>query len=389
MFGHKRIVIGEHERGLHWYNKRFQAVLGPGVHHLMDPLGRHEISVHDLGQVQLEHPRLDVLLKEHAGELEAHVQVVELGADQVGLVYRDGRLVDLKSPETRTVYWRGPAEVRVQVLEIGETFRLPRALAMQLAHGRAGVLLGRAAMAAIALSVVPEQHLGLLLVDGVLAETLQPGLHAFWRYNREIKVEQVDCRLQAMEVQGQEILTKDKVSLRVNLSATYRVSDPVTARNGLGSFVEHLYRVLQFALRQSVGVRTLDSLLADKESLGGEIRRTVTAEVEPHGLQVQAVGVRDLILPGDMKTILNQVVEAEKAAEANVIKRREETAATRSLLNTARLMDDNPILLRLKELETLERLTDKVGNLTVFGGLDGMLQEMVRIKVPVRTPAGR
>jgi regulator of protease activity HflC (stomatin/prohibitin superfamily) len=82
-----------------------------------------------------------------------------------------------------------------------------------------------------------------------------------------------------------------------------------------------------------------------------------------------------------MKEILNQVVQAEKAAQANVIKRREETAATRSLLNTAKLMDENPTLLRLKELETLEKVTDKVDRLTVFGGLDGVLKDTVKIMV--------
>jgi regulator of protease activity HflC (stomatin/prohibitin superfamily) len=197
-------------------------------------------------------------------------------------------------------------------------------------------------------------------------------------------VEQVDTRVQAMEVQGQEILSKDKVSLRINLSAIYRVVDPVTARKALGNFVEHLYRILQFGLRQTVGARTLDTLLANKGELDGEIQRYAATRVEVQGLRIDGVGVKDLILPGDMKDILNQVVEAEKVAQANVIRRREETAATRSLLNTAKLMEDNPILLRLKELETLEKLTEKVGNLTVFGGLDGVLQEMVRINVPAK-----
>jgi len=89
------------------------------------------------------------------------------------------------------------------------------------------------------------------------------------------------------------------------------------------------------------------------------------------------VGVKDVILPGEMKTILNQVVEAEKVAQANLIRRREETAATRSLLNTARLMEENPTLLRLKELETLEKVTEKVGSLTVYGGLEGVLTKLV------------
>lgn len=385
MFGYQRIVIGGHERALHMKNKRFQSVLGPGIYRLWNPLGRrHQVRVYDLTQVEFEHPQTDVLLKEHAEDLSQYLQVVELNAHQVGLVYQNDRLSGVLAPETRTVYWRGPVEVRVEVQDIAEEFRLPQELAMQLVHGPAGNDLGRAALNAIHFAVVAEQHVGLLLVNGALAETLEPGLHAFWHFNRSLKVEQVDTRVQAMEVQGQEILTKDKVSLRVNLSANYRVTDPVVARNSLDNFVEHLYRSLQFALRQAVGARTLDALLGNKGELDGEIQRHAAAQVEAYGLQVDGVGVKDLILPGDMKDILNQVVEAEKVAQANVIKRREETSATRSLLNTARLMDENPTLLRLKELETLEKLTDKVGNLTVFGGLDGVLQDMVRINVPAK-----
>jgi len=68
--------------------------------------------------------------------------------------------------------------------------------------------------------------------------------------------------------------------------------------------------------------------------------------------------------------------------DEGLIKRREETAATRSLLNTARLMDENPTLMRLKELETLEKVTEKIDKLTVFGGLEGVLKDVVRIQVP-------
>ena len=98
-----------------------------------------------------------------------------------------------------------------------------------------------------------------------------------------------------------------------------------------------------------------------------------------------AYGVVAVPFGGDLASfvseLLNQVVEAEKVAQANVIKRREETAATRSLLNTAKLMDENPTLLRLKELEALEKVADKVDRLTVFGGLDGVLKDTVRIGV--------
>lgn len=135
-------------------------------------------------------------------------------------------------------------------------------------------------------------------------------------------------------------------------------------------------------MREAVGGRTLDEMLGAKGVLDREIESGTRQRIEQHGLALASVGIKDVILPGDMKEILNRVVEAEKVAQANLIKRREETAATRSLLNTARLMEENPTLLRLKELETLEKITEKVDRLTVFGGLDGVLKDVVRIQVP-------
>lgn len=143
----------------------------------------------------------------------------------------------------------------------------------------------------------------------------------------------------------------------------------------------YLYRALQFSARQAIGTRTLDTLLGEKGELDRVIFEGMRAQAATYGLMVEGVGVKDVILPGDMKDILNQVVQAEKAAQANIIKRREETAATRAALNTAKLMEESPVLLRLKELEVLEKITEKVDKLTVFGGLDGVLRDMVKINV--------
>jgi len=103
------------------------------------------------------------------------------------------------------------------------------------------------------------------------------------------------------------------------------------------------------------------------------------------GIEVGEIGVKDVILPGDVRELLNKVVEAERVAKANLIRRQEETAATRSLLNTARLMEDNPLLLKLKELEALERLVEKVGRIDLHatgqgGGLDALLQNLWRMR---------
>jgi regulator of protease activity HflC (stomatin/prohibitin superfamily) len=90
------------------------------------------------------------------------------------------------------------------------------------------------------------------------------------------------------------------------------------------------------------------------------------------GVRMERVGVKDVVLPGEMKTLLNRVIEAEKEAAANVILRREETAATRSLANTARVMADQPVLLRLKELEALKEIAERIKEVRLVVGADGL-----------------
>ena len=93
------------------------------------------------------------------------------------------------------------------------------------------------------------------------------------------------------------------------------------------------------------------------------------------GLEVRSLGIRDIILPGEMKELMNKVTEARKAAEAGLITRREETAAARMQANTAKILESNPVLMKLRELEVLEKVAEK-SNLTVVLG-DGGLKDRV------------
>jgi regulator of protease activity HflC (stomatin/prohibitin superfamily) len=124
----------------------------------------------------------------------------------------------------------------------------------------------------------------------------------------------------------------------------------------------------------------LDGLLEDKGGIDRDIAEYIRTKTTSYGLTVESVGVKDIILPGEIKTILSKVVEAEKSAQANVVRRREETAATRSMLNTAKVMEENPVALRLKELEILERIAEKIDRIQVNGGLDNILTDLINIK---------
>ena len=380
MFGLKRIVIAQHERGVYLKDRSIVKILEPGIYRVFDLFGRVAVEVHNLTVPEFNHPYVDVLVKEDRELVNKYFQLIELGEYEVGLVYKNGKLNGVLAPATRQLYWKGPVDVKVEVLNIEIDFAVPKAKVGLIAHARMDAM-PREMVNYVYISEVEDNHVGLLIVDGELVQSLKPGLYAYWKFNRNVKVEQVELRMQVMEVQGQEILTKDKVSLRVNLAAQFQITDPVTARSKLVNMTDYVYRELQFALRQVVGTRTLDGLLGNKDELDKVIFSSVKEKITEFGIEVRSVGVKDVILPGDMKDILNQVVEAEKVAQANVIKRREETAATRSLLNTARLMDDNPTLMRLKELEVLEKVTEKVDKLTVFGGLEGVLKDTVQIKV--------
>jgi regulator of protease activity HflC (stomatin/prohibitin superfamily) len=380
MFGYKRIVVAQHERGFLFRDSQLIKVLEPGVYRHFDLFGRVQIELHDLGQAVCSNKNAEILIKGARDLLNPYLELVDMQDHQIGLVYRDNKFIDLLAPGERKVYWKLPYALRVERIDLENDLVVSKELVDAVFRTRGGVV-ARELQPYIYTAEVMDHYVGLLLIDGELRQTLKPGFHAFWAVKRHVTVEQLDTRVQAMEVQGQEILSRDKVSLRLNLGAQYQIVDPAMARSKLQQPLDWIYRELQFALRQAVGSRDLDRLLEDKEKVDREVLDKVAIKAAENGFKLRSVGLKDVILPGEMKEILNQVVQAEKAAQANVIKRREETAATRSLLNTAKLMDENPTLLRLKELETLEKVTDKVDRLTVFGGLDGVLKDTVKIMV--------
>lgn len=374
---YKKYNIADNERAFLFKNNRFAQILEPGSHSYIDVQGTIRVERFDISIPELDHHLGKFLVSTFADKTKDHLQAYQLSDNEVGLLYQDGQLVELVAPGSFKIYWKGAEQVELKRVEIAEGYRLSKALLTLIGRGHNAILTRQAAQA-VYYTEVNDNHVGLLQVNGKLEEVLTPGSYGFWKYHRNIVVKHIDLRLQNLEVSGQEILTKDRVSLRLNLSTAYKVDDPQLAYSKLADFGDYLYRELQLQLREAVGTKTLDQLLNDKDALNQVIADGIRQRVGEYGISVKSVGVRDIILPGDMKIILNQVVEAEKAAEANLIKRREETAATRSLHNTAKVMEGNPTLMRLKELEVLEKITERIGNLNVYSGLEGVMKDLVK-----------
>ena len=371
-----RVTVKDGERAFLLRNGRFERVLEPGRHALLDP--RHELAVelHNVVRAEFGAERYAVLKSARPDLAAALFEAVETKADEIAIVKLDGRPTHLMAPWQTRVFWKVATGVEAERIDIAADPRVaPRHLAMIV----------RTHNTLVVEHVVENHEAGLLYVEGRLMERLAPGRHAFWTVGRKIEVKRFDLRPQAVEITAQEMLTKDRIALRVTLTAFRRIVDPERVVNAVPDVDAWLYRLVQFAIREAVASRTLDEVLSAKNALDAELRNFVRERIAETGIEVTELGVKDVILPGEIRELVNKVVEAERTAKANLIRRQEETAATRSLLNTAKLMEENPLLLRLKELESLERLVEKVGRIDLHAGegagLDALLNKLVRLKV--------
>lgn len=234
---------------------------------------------------------------------------------------------------------------------------------------------------------VKDGELGLLYFDGRLEKRLPQGVYYFWNYGKEVTCKIFNLKMQQLEISGQEILTADKVGIRLNAVCAYRISDPERLVQTIEGASAQLYTASQLCLREYVGQFRLDELLAQKEEIGRAVCAALKEKESEFCVEILGFGIKDVILPGEIREIMNTVLVAEKKAQANVIMRREEVASTRSLLNTARLMDENKTLLRLKEMEYLERICDKVGTITLNGG-NSLLEQLSQLTTGQNASAG-
>lgn len=372
----KKITIKKGQLGLLSRKGDYYQVLETGEHRL-PWLNPPEVLIVNMDGSEVPEALAEYLRRFQSSWVDQYCLAADLTDTEAAALYANGILQEILPPSTRRLYWRADDALQLVRMDTRQVLVPTEVMNAVLQPRRNGAVKGREAILTVQ---IPAWHVGVLKIDGETQALLSPGLTAYWKVNHLVEAEVVDTRLQVLEVGGQEILTKDKVNLRLNMAANWRYSDVLQAFGQLTKPVDHLYRELQFALREAVGTRTLDELLEDKQIIDEIVSTQVKSRMTPFGIEVASLDVKDIVLPGDMKAILSQLVEAEKSAQANVIRRREETAATRSLLNTAKVMENNPVALRLKELETLERVAERIDKISVFGGLDQVLHGLVNIK---------
>lgn len=376
----QKYTVKANERLLITERNRLMRVLGEGDYVLL--LGEeHKALFADTGIPVYENTaQLAQWAAQNPELVAAHWQRVEAGENELLLWSQNGKLQNLIRPKEAAWFWREAAQpYEIQRIDLSQGLAIDADTVKQLQNINFG---GHPVFKNAVHTVnVPEHHQGLVYIDNVQQPPLTQGCYHYWLVNQTVGSQVADLRLQTCEVSGQELLTEDKVTVRANVVCNYRITDAPKWFAQHQSPEEYLYRELQFAIRALIGSKSMDTLLADKQGLDTELTALIRAKV-PQGAEIDSAGVKDIILPGEIRSILTRVVEAEKSAQANNIRRREETAATRSLLNTARVMEENPTALRLKELETLEKVTEKIDKISVYGGLDGVLKGLINIQQP-------
>lgn len=307
---------------------------------------------------------LDLLLQNK--DLAEKLNVYKILEGQIGLKFKNGLLKEVLKPGTYA-YWKFELEENLDIMDLNSVAIAPN-LPSSLYENPL-------MFSYIRKFVIENYQKGLLYINNDFVEELKSGVYYWWKNSIPIHVAVADMRIQNIDISGQELMTKDKIMIRINFNARFQVSDLEKAINRNKEYEKQFYSIMQLALREWVGGYTLDELLANKNEAEKYVKSKNLHILEEMGLQLIDCGLKDIILPGEIKEIINQVLIAEKKAQANIIMRREETASMRSMLNTAKLMEENPTLWKLKEMEYVEKISEKIGEITLSGN-GNMLEQL-------------
>ena len=356
----KKVIINENQKGFLFKDGKYVKMLDAGKYYVY---GGREIEISALGQpISSDKCALDTLIADR--KVAEKVSVVQVADEQLALHFVNGKFASVLRPG-KYAFW--------SVSDTHE-FRLVDVATPEVDASVPEYIFREIPLAYYSKIEVAEYQKARLYFNQKFERILDAGTYYFWKTGTKVSVEFVDTRLTTLNITGQEILTQDKVSLRINFVCNYRVTDYVKILTEIDDFAEQIHIAAQLALREYVGKYKLDEILENKDQMSKFVFEKLKEKEQALFVEIVDAGVKDVILPGEIREIMNTVLVAEKRAQANVITRREEVASTRSLLNTAKLMEENPTLYKLKELEYVERICENVGNINLGSNADMLTQ---------------
>lgn len=199
--------------------------------------------------------------------------------------------------------------------------------------------------------IVHDYEWGLRYRRGRVQGSVEPGVYTLWR--KDSKIVLLDKRKQLLPVVGQEVLTKDNVGLKISITADYVIVDSAASQGKVAHYLTYLHDLMQQAVRQAVGTRTLDELLENRNGIGTDVSNATSEPLKSIGIELQGARVRDIMLAKEIRASYAATLAARKQGEAALERARGETASLRNLANAARLLKDNPDLLPLRLIQAM------------------------------------
>ncbi len=176
----------------------------------------------------------------------------------------------------------------------------------------------------------------------------------------------VDMRTVTLDIPAQDVITKDNVSVKVNAVLYFRVLEPNKATVEIENYLFATSQLAQTTLRSVCGQAELDELLSDRDKINGRLQEIVDTQTDPWGVKVSLVEVKDIDLPHEMQRALAKQAEAERDRRAKVINAEGEYQASQRLVDAAVIIEDHPIALQLRYLQTLSEVATENNSTTLF-----------------------
>ena len=224
-----------------------------------------------------------------------------------------------------------------------------------------GILL--AALAAASVVIIQEYERGVVLTLGRFSGIRRPGLRFVIPVLQ--RMEKVDTREKVVDIQPQDIITKDNVLVKVNGVVYYRVHDARLAILDTADYDQSTKEMAQATLRASAGTHDLDEL-SDPERLSVEIQRNLEVKTEPWGIKVSNVEIKEVEVDKQMIRHISRQAEAERVRRAKLIESEGELQAAKNFLEAARIFAESPEAMQLRYLSTLTTIANERSSTIVF-----------------------
>ena len=213
--------------------------------------------------------------------------------------------------------------------------------------------------------ILLEYQRGVVFRLGKLTRAKGPGLIFLVPWGIE-RMKKMDLRIVALDIAPQDTITKDNVSVRVNAVVYFRVVDPTTAVIEIEDYYFATSQLAQTTLRSVIGQSELDELLADRERINEIIRDIIDQGTDSWGIEVTAVEIKDIDLPQEMKRAMAKQAEAERERRAKVINAQGEYQASTKLAAAAEIIQEFPIAMQLRYLQTVSEIAAENNSTTLF-----------------------